>query len=84
MKKLWNNPLLFTYKLESGGEGSWTGEGSGQSSPDVIPYDYEMWCVVFEDFPAYNNLDGNSTPLEWSDYVAWMTANGFEGFIEEA
>ena len=83
MKKQWGNPLLSVNKIEGGGNGEWTGGGSGQSSPDVIPYDYEMWCVVFEDFPALYDADGNGTGGEWSDYVKWMTDNGFESFINE-
>ncbi len=84
MKKLWSNPLLFTYKLEGGGEGSWTGEGSGQSSPDVIPYSFEMWSVIFEDFPNLYDADGDGNPGEWEDYVKWMTDNGFAAFIDES
>ncbi|MBQ1476780.1 MAG: hypothetical protein IIZ33_01340 [Erysipelotrichaceae bacterium] len=82
MKRQWSNPLLFVRKVEGGGAGNWTGDGSGQSSPDIAPFDFETWGIVFEDFPAIYDADGNGTGGEWSDYVKYMTDNGFADFID--
>lgn len=82
MKRQWSNPLLFVRKVEGGGAGSWTGDGSGQSTPDILPYDYEMWCVIFVDFPSIYNADGDATPGTWADYVKYMTDNGYADFID--
>ncbi len=81
MKKKWIDPSVY-FLVDGGGEGSEEGEGSGQSSPDIIPYPFEMWLVVFEDWPSILDADGNGTSGEWSDYVKWMTDNGFDSFID--
>lgn len=81
MKTKWINPLIYNNPETSSGE--WTGHGSGQSTPDIEPYDYEMWCILFEDFPDLYDMDKSNGPGEWSDYVAWMTENGFEDYIRE-
>lgn len=49
------------------------GLGSGQGSPDIIPYTWEMWQWMFED----DDSDGDGVPGTYSDYVKWMTDNGF-------
>ncbi|MBQ6217778.1 MAG: hypothetical protein IJI66_14370 [Erysipelotrichaceae bacterium] len=81
MKKTWKNPVM----LEGGlipGDDEVVGGGSGQSSPDIIPYSYEMWGVIFIDFPELYDSDGNGDGGTWADYVKWMTDNGFAEFID--
>ena len=77
MKKQWGNPLLSVNKIEGGGAENWTGDGSGQSSPDDVPWDYETWSVLFEEY------DGNDDdePGTWEDYEIWMHERGFDGYI---
>jgi len=79
MKKQWNNPLLSVYKTI---DDTVTGEGSGQSTPDILPYSYEMWVVIFEDFPEIYNADGEGESGTWADYVKYMTDNDFYDFID--
>lgn len=82
MGKMWSRPLIFFDQVSGGGPGSVIGEGSGQGSPDIIPYSFENWTVMFEDQPD-NDLDGDGNPLEWDDYVKWMENHGFKDFIDE-
>ena len=76
MKKEWANPLINNKPFfEAGNE---IGAGSGQSSTDDdIPYDWEMWSVMFDECDA----DGDGTPGTYDDYVKWMTDRHFEDWI---
>ena len=80
MKAKWITPLIYNNHETSN---PWIGPGSGQSSPDIEPYDYETWCVLFADFPNLYDMDPSNDPGEWSDYVAWMTYYHFEDYIRE-
>ena len=77
MKKKWINPVVSGYKLEDGGDDSWTGDGSGMGTPDIEPWDWEFWSANFEE----DDSDGDGIPGTWGDYVAWMINHGFESYI---
>ncbi len=76
-KKAFSMPFIIASGLNPG-EGPGPGPGSAQGSTDIEPYSWEMWQWMFEE----DDSDGNGTPGEWSDYVAWMTNNGFSDFID--
>lgn len=63
------------------GQGDVIGAGSGQSTNDgesgqggdfVHWMSYTEWAEVYADKPSMNDLDGNGTPLEQTDYTAWI------------
>ena len=79
-KKKFTLPFVL---LEEGGpidpgEGPGVAIGTGQSTVDVEPFDWEMWSVMFDE----DDSDGDGTPGTWGDYVAWMTNNGFGDLID--
>ena len=61
------------------GEGNVIGMGSGQSTPDIEPWDWELWAVMFDE----DDSSGNGTPGEWADYVLWWQSNGFSAELFE-
>lgn len=75
-KKRFMTPILMTGGLEPGDNPD-PGAGSAQGSPDIEPWPWEMWQWMFED----DDSDEDGTPGTYADYVAWMTANGFEDYI---
>lgn len=75
-KKKFAFPIVFLSGMGTG-EGPDPGHGTGQGSPDIEPWDFEMWSVMFDE----DDSNGNGIPGEWEDYVAWMTKNGFEAYI---
>ena len=76
-KKLFAFPTVFLSGMETG-ENPDPGIGTGQSTVDVEPFDWEMWSVMFDE----DDSDGDGTPGTWLDYVAWMTKNGFAELID--
>ncbi len=77
MKRKWINPIVCGYKLEDEGDDTWTGDGSGTGTTDDEPWDWEFWSANYE----LDDSDGNGTPGEWTDYVAWMTSHGWANLI---
>ena len=73
MRKKWTGPRIFFEGGLQPGPGSVIGDGSGQSTTDAFPCDFEQWLVLFD----YVDADGNGIAGEWNDYVKWMTDNGF-------
>ena len=77
MKKSWSNPFVFKYGITSEGDGTVEGEGSGQSTTDDVPWDYETWSVLYDEL----DVDGDGEKATWDDYVKWMTDRGWEDDI---
>ena len=77
-KKSFAYPWILLEGLGGGGDSPGPGPGSGQSSPDIQPYSFEMWQVMFDEYDG----DGDGIPGEWDDYVIWMTNNNFASYID--
>lgn len=77
-KRKFVNPFIF-FDNEGPGDDVVIGMGTAEGTPDILPYDFEMWSVLFgED----DDSDGDNNPGTWSDYIAWMKKYGFEEFID--
>lgn len=76
MKKEWVNPLVhYNPGLGDGGDDSWQGGGSGQSTPDPqTSWTYDEWREIYADFPNILNYDGTGESGTYDDYAAWYRA----------
>ena len=71
-KREWMNPIISFNSLEDGGEGTWTPDGSGQSSLDPASWTYKEWLEIYRDDDSVLNYDGVGESGTWEDYVAWF------------
>lgn len=78
-KKFFTSPFIIASQVQPGVQPS-PGLGSAQTTVDILPWDYETWCVLYDEYDP----NGNGVPCEWDEYVQWMTANGFEDLIDES
>ena len=74
--KLFASPFIIASQVTPGEQPD-PGLGSGQTTIDEEPWDWEMWQVMYDE----DDSDGDGTPGTYSDYVAWMTARHFEDYI---
>ena len=76
MKKKFITPSIqFTLDPVTGEE---IGGGTGGSTPDIGPYSYEMWLIIYEDYPEIMDFDKMGDSGTWEDYVAWCNEYGYE------
>lgn len=76
MKTEWIYPTL-TKDPVARQSGSWVGDGSGQGTPDDVPWDYENWAILYDEL----DVDNDGEPGTWDDYVKWMTDHGWQDQI---
>lgn len=79
MKKQWIIPMISINReiTPAPSDDPVIGEGSGQSTTDDVPWDYETWSVLYDEL----DVDGDGEPATWEDYVKWMTDRGWENDI---
>ena len=76
--KLFASPFIIASQVTPG-EQPYPGLGSGQTTIDEEPWDWEMWQVMYDEVDS----DGDGVPGTYDDYVDWMTKRGFEDYITE-
>jgi len=78
-KKVFGMPMVFAAQVTPGPTPP-PGLGSSQgTTDDDLPFDWDAWRFMFEE----DDSDGNNTPGEWTDYIAWWKKHGWteEEFI---
>lgn len=72
-----NSPMILAIQtgkedVIGAGSGQSTNDGENGQAGDLILWTFDEWAEIYADKPSMNDLDGNGTPCERSDYDAWV------------